>query len=184
MRNSFLSIFLILIFGSIWKAQIVNVSNCTELQNLQTNNITVVYNITQNLFCAPINFTTIGNISHVFRGVIEGNYYSINDLTINSSSNYVALFAFGQNCIVRNLNLRNLKIDTINKTAGGAFIANCTNCKINKFFSFTQKKFPFYSTKKKAINQFDFICCKNKFFLSIIFMEIKIWSYQKIRLIK
>ena len=145
MRRDFLFIFLILIFGSICKSQIVNISNCTELQNLETNNFTVVYNITQDLFCAPINFTTIGNISVVFRGVIEGNSFSINDLTINSSSNYFALFAFGENCIVRNLNLRNLKIDVNSKTYGGAFIANCTNCKKYDFFIQKKNYFPFNS---------------------------------------
>ena len=139
MKIFYIFIFSIILFGSSLKAQVINISNCFELQNLKVNNNTVVYNITQDLFCSSLSFATIGDNSSFFQGRIEGNSYSINDLSISSSSPYIGLFEFGKDCIVKNLILKNLTIDTTNKRAGGALFANCTNCKKKKklfLFSF------------------------------------------------
>ena len=134
MKKTFLFIFLVVLFGTSLKAQVTNVSTCNGLQNIEVNNNAVVYNITQDLFCSSFNFTTIGDNSNVFQGRIEGNSFSIYDLRIISSSPYIGLFAFGKDCTVRNLILKNAAIDATNKTAGGALFANCTNCKTNFFF--------------------------------------------------
>ena len=131
MEIRFLFFFLIVLFGSSLKAQVVNVSNCGQLQ-IEVNNNTVVYNITQHLFCSSSNLTTIGDNSNVFQGRIEGNSFSLNDLIISSSSPYIGFFAFGKDSIVRNLIFKNITIDATKKIAGGALFANCTNCK--KFF--------------------------------------------------
>ena len=136
MEIRFLFFFLIVLFGSSLKAQVVNVSNCGQLQ-IEVNNNTVVYNITQHLFCSSFILTTIGENSNVFQGRIEGNSFSINDLIFSSSSPYIGFFAFGKDCTVRNLILKNITIDASNKTAGGSLFANCTNCK--KIFLFVFK---------------------------------------------
>ena len=134
MKIRFLFIFLIVLFGSSLKAQVINVSTCAQLQNFEVNNNTVVYNITQHLFCSSFILTTIGDNSNVFQGRIEGNSFSINHLIFSSSSPYIGFFAFGKDCTVRNLIFKNVTIDATNKTAGGSLFANCTNCKNKKLF--------------------------------------------------
>ena len=137
MKVPILSIFLIVLSGSLLKAQVINISDCIQLQNLQVNNNTVVYSISQDLFCSSFDLLTIGDNSSYFQGRIEGNSHSINDMTISSSSPYIGFFAFGKDCIVRNLTFKNLLFVATNNIAGGALFANCTNCKIKNIFLFS-----------------------------------------------
>ena len=180
-------IFLFLLFGSSLKAQVINVSTCAQLQNFEVNNNTVVYNITQHLFCPSFNLTTIGNNSNVFQGRIEGNSFSINHLIFSSSSPYIGFFAFGKDCTVRNLILKNITIDASNKTVGGALFANCTNCKNKKTFFFILLPYFFFfkylsfDKNKRSINhsvqfnsKFTFLVKKKKNFHNWIIMVLLI----------
>ena len=133
MKISFLLVLLILLLGKSPKAQVINISTCAELQNLELNNNTIVYNLTDSISCFS-NLTTIGDNSSFFQGRIEGNSFSINHLIISSPFPFIGLFGFGKDCILRNLFFKNLSIDATNKVAGGALFANCTNCKIIFFF--------------------------------------------------
>ena len=58
------------------------------------------------------NFTPIGNsTSNTFKGVFDGQGYTISNLTINSSDEYVGLFGHIYNSTISNVNLDNISIE-------------------------------------------------------------------------
>ena len=79
---------LIILFFQIkeYSSQIINISNCSELQGMQINNNTVCYKLIGNINCQGFPFTPIGtNSSFPFRGKIEGQGFSIGNLTISTT---------------------------------------------------------------------------------------------------
>ena len=111
-------------------SQIINVSNCTELQNIILNNETIIYNVTQDLYCHSSPFTTIGNSSSfAFKGRLQGNFFTIFDLNIISNSRYLALFGYGMGSSLTDLKINNLTIDSSNIQYAASLFAYCQNCK-------------------------------------------------------
>ena len=111
-------------------SQIINVSNCTDLQNIILNNDTIVYNMTQDLYCNSSQYTTIGNSSSfAFKGRLQGNFFSIFDLNIISNSKYLAMFGYGMGSSVYDLKINNLIIDSSNIQYAASLFAYCQNCK-------------------------------------------------------
>jgi hypothetical protein len=101
-------IFFIFFFVSIIapiKNQIIPISTCLDLQNINVNNNTVIYNITTNIDCSSMSFLPIGNVSNPFKGTLLGNSYNISYINIqNGSIDNVGLFSFGYYATVQDLN--------------------------------------------------------------------------------
>lgn len=97
------------------KMQSINITDCIELQNI-TNNLSGNYVLQANINCSSIpNFSRIGNSSFPFNGTLNGNGFYVSDINILDSTNeYVALFSYGSNVKVSNLNLMNFFVNTSN----------------------------------------------------------------------
>ena len=103
--------FLIIIAITFANAQIV-ITNCIELQMMQTGNASspVNYILANNIDCSTIvNFIPIGNSSNPFYGEIDGQGYSIYNLKINTSES-AGLIRYSGNCNFSNIVLKNCSI--------------------------------------------------------------------------
>lgn len=95
----------------------INIDTCEALLNLE-NNTHKDYEIIQDLDCSGIAHHEL----ITFRGNLNGNDYTISNLTISSTQNDIGLFSQIHTGEVRNLNLRNFNIDSQNqkvRTVGG-----------------------------------------------------------------
>ena len=82
-------LFLIILTITFANAQIM-ITNCTELQMMQTGNSSspVNYILANDIDCSIMpNFIPIGSSSNPFFGEIDGQGYSIYNLKINTSGN-------------------------------------------------------------------------------------------------
>ena len=99
------------------------IHNCTELQNIPTNN-PGEFILFSDINCTNFNFQPIGNLSSPFQGTLsnpifffyltwfgkliyitDGNSHSIINLNITSSLSQVAMFVFGQNANINNISM-------------------------------------------------------------------------------
>ena len=81
-------------------------SSCDDLQQIN-HDYNGHYQLTQNIDCAGIDFIPIGTSETPFTGVLDGNHYSITNLTIQRpQENQVALFRATQNASIKNLHLQ------------------------------------------------------------------------------
>ena len=134
--------FLIMLTITFANAQ-VTITNCTELQMMQTGNSSspVKYTLANDIDCSTIvNFIPIGNSSNPFYGEIDGQGYSIYNLKINTYGN-AGLIGYSGNSNISNIVLSNSSI-TSNSSSGGLIgyansattkITNCSiqNCSIS-----------------------------------------------------
>ncbi len=60
----------------------------------------------------------IGNENTAFKGTFNGNYYRINNLYINSTEDYQALFGKASNAVIKNIILNNAKVTGNDYVAG------------------------------------------------------------------
>ena len=109
MKKEITLFFYISLVFYLGKMQTIDISSCAALQSMQINNSTVVYNITQDIYCNSV-FSTIGDGTNSFNGKIEGNNFTIYGINITSSSLFVGLFASGKDCSVSNLSFQNVTI--------------------------------------------------------------------------
>ena len=103
--------FLIILTITFSNAQIM-ITNCGELQMMQTGSSSspVNYTLANNIDCSAIaNFIPIGNSSNPFFGEIDGQGYSIYNLKINTPGN-AGLIGYSGNCNISNIVLRNCSI--------------------------------------------------------------------------
>ena len=80
--------FFLIIFAITFANSQIMITNCTELQMMQTGSSSspVKYILANNIDCSTIaNFIPIGNSSNAFFGEIDGQGYSIYNLKINTS---------------------------------------------------------------------------------------------------
>ena len=100
------------------------ISTCTELQNMTQNN-TAYYELISNIDCSDTRnwnngsgWETIGNDSKPFSGNLDGQGYSIYNLTSNrTSTDNVAIF-YSITGVVKNINFDNLSINGRTHTGG------------------------------------------------------------------
>jgi hypothetical protein len=110
-------------------AQITLISTCTALQNMTTNNSTLIYQLTTNIDCNNIPFISIGNYSTQgqFQGKLDGMGFSILNINISSTLNYTGIFGFGSSSTVTNLTIQNIQIISTTNIVGTLF-GRCNNC--------------------------------------------------------
>ena len=95
--------------------------NADDLRNM-ANNLAGKYILMVDLDMTDEAWTPIGlDASSAFTGTFEGNYYTISNLTINSSNRYVGLFGYINGGTVQNLILENVNIKT---TYTGSYTSN------------------------------------------------------------
>ena len=115
------------------------VNNATDLQNINQNvGKTGIYALGTNIDASGIaNFSPIGNSESSFVGILNGQGYTISNLTINSTAQYVGLFGYiGANGVVSNLGVTNANI--VASGTGGAqvgSIAGFNSGTIDKFYA-------------------------------------------------
>lgn len=107
------------------------ITNCTQLQEMMYN-LSANYSLGNDIDCSDTvnwnsgaGFIPVGNCtglpclpSYTFTGNFEGNNFTISDLYINSSKNYVGLFG-DVNGSIRNLGLINESVTTSSNVLGG-----------------------------------------------------------------
>ena len=139
-----LCFFFLIIFTITFANAQIMITNCTELQMMQTGSSSspVKYTLANDIDCSTIaNFIPIGNYSFPFYGEIDGQGYSIYNLKINTSGN-AGLIGYSGDCNISNIVLSNCSITSSSSSSsysGGmvgitnsAIIANCfvINCSI------------------------------------------------------
>lgn len=110
----FIFIFVLLSFNF---ASAINISSCSQLQNI-SNNLSFNYTLTQNIDCSDtINwnsgagFNPIGDLTNKFTGIFDGQGFTVNNLYINKTTNdYAGLFGCINNSIIKNFSLINTTI--------------------------------------------------------------------------
>lgn len=105
---------------------LTNISNCTDLQNIN-NNLNEDYQLTGNIDCSAVpNFNRIGSSSTAFTGTFDGQGYTVDGVTISGSVGYEAPFARNsgtiQNVGFTNVNINSTK--TSQATVGGLVGSN------------------------------------------------------------
>lgn len=90
------------------------------------------YRINNDLDMSGINgYTPIGNKSSAFSGTIEGNGYSINNLSIyKNNEGYIGLFGNIKSATIKNLNIKNLIILSSSGEYVGALSGKSSNSNI------------------------------------------------------
>ena len=93
----------------------VELGSCSDLQNIN-NNLDANYVLTKDIDCAGVDFESIGKFNYnedyepdfslSFRGVLDGNNFKIKNLKINKpNEDYVGLFSFTHDAVIKNLGL-------------------------------------------------------------------------------
>ena len=88
-----------------------NISDCNQFLSVVLLNTTIEYQFTNNISCSNYSdFPMIGdsNSSNFFQGTIDGNGFTLSDITINSTSTsiYIAIFRNTESATFKNLNLQ------------------------------------------------------------------------------
>ena len=99
----------------------VDINSCEQLRDIDLNpsGSDTTYTLTQDLDCAGVDFQSIGdNEWSVFTGVLDGNNYTISNLTINDSEGYAGLFKETSDAVIRDLNFENLSVTGVSATGG------------------------------------------------------------------
>jgi hypothetical protein len=118
--NQLIFFLFLLIISS--NSQIINISNCSSLQNMTTNNSTLIYQLTQNIDCNNINFIPIGSSTFPFSGIFDGINFTINNIYIFANYSNTGLFGYAFNATIRNINLYNITI--ISSGCSGFFLGS------------------------------------------------------------
>ena len=84
-------LFLLLFLFQI-KTIVIDISNCTQFLNIMNANNTVIYNIIANIDCINTPFTPIGDQNQNFEGKILGNGFTVKNINLVSSAQYVGKF--------------------------------------------------------------------------------------------
>lgn len=100
------------------------ICNCKQLQNINLS-LSSYYVLTGNINCGVNPYDTNKGFSPIlnFNGSLNGNGYTINNLYINSSNDYVGLFGK----IINNTKIENLNLINVNIT-GKDFVGGLVGC--------------------------------------------------------
>ena len=99
-------------FFLIAKSQTIQITNCTDFQNIQ-NNLTADYIILNDIDCSNIsNFAPIGSNAFPFKGTLNGNDRTIANITIEvlSAADEVGIFGFLENANIINIVLEDFSL--------------------------------------------------------------------------
>ena len=145
---SIISFFILLLKLFTLSGQMFEIQSCNDLQSILTENDTVIYSIINDIHCAGVPLSVVGDINNKFKGnyfeifkkkkkkkgVIEGNNHTIKDLVINNQNDsYVGIFAAGHSCVVSNIKFKNITITSMGIT-GVLFGALNSSTLENLFF--------------------------------------------------
>ena len=109
-----------------------NLRDLTTLRDLvnsgvDTTNIT--FELTQNITVSKSsNWIPIGNATNTFKGIFNGNGYTISNVTISTSDDNQGLFGCIENATIENLGIINANI-TGGRSVGG-IVARASNSRI------------------------------------------------------
>ncbi len=106
------------------------ISSCAELQNMSQIGASVdSYTLTTDIDCSDIpNFEPISWEGDPFRGVLDGQGYTISNITIEGDDNYgFGLFTYMLNATIQNVILRDGSINVINDSGDCGALAGGTN---------------------------------------------------------
>jgi hypothetical protein len=111
-------------------AESYTISSCAALQNMNQIGTSIdSYTLTANIDCSDIpNFEPISWESDPFRGVLDGQGYTISNITIEGDDNYgFGLFAYMLNATIQDVTLRDGSINVINDSGDCGALAGGTN---------------------------------------------------------
>ena len=125
------SIILVLLQTKEVLSQVIYISNCAQLQGIESN-LSGTYYLSNDVDCSSIvNFHPIGNNTRRFVGVFDGQNYTIKSLYINYPFCYnIGIFGVTQNATIRNVNLYNMTVITTNYHNIGAMVGIMLNTSI------------------------------------------------------
>ena len=87
-----------------------NIDNVADFMNI-TDDLTGTYSLNTNIDLSSASFAPIGNSTNPFKGTINGNGYSISNLTYDGTGTEgVGLFGYAENATFDNFILRNFDI--------------------------------------------------------------------------
>lgn len=120
--------------GLKWIEEVVNetTENLT-IAPLDTSFFGKIVLLRNDISIAGMEWIPIG-IFNGFKGVFDGNGYSVNNLTISNVTNYAGLFGNVENTTIKNLNISNAYIKNNNYAAilaGSAFNTQIKNCNVD-----------------------------------------------------
>ena len=129
MKNSFVSIMILILFFFDFSFQLTTITNCTGLQII--SNLTDNYELANDIDCLGATINPIGNTTNKFTGTFNGQGKSISNFTINKVGvNDVGLFGSGANCSVTNLILKDFLVSS-NGSVVGALFGSISNSTLN-----------------------------------------------------
>src|SRR5574344_965133 len=99
------------------------IKTADDLQNMQ-NNLSGKYILMSDIDLSGYNWASVGSISNAFKGSLDGNGYSIKNLTINNSTaTYQGLFGYTDAATLQNINIENANITSGDWTSASAAMA-------------------------------------------------------------
>ena len=104
------------------------IKTAAELQAMN-NNLSGKYILMSDIDLSGVTWVTIGNSSSYFTGEFNGNGYTINNLSLSSSSNYQGLFGMTNGATIKNIH-----IDAAN-VKGGQFTGTLVGYAQNSYIS-------------------------------------------------
>lgn len=124
----------VICFTPIIDAFTVYISNCDDLQAIQTNTNSVYYMVNDIDCSNNTNFVSIGNssIEGQFMGTLCGCNYSISSLNIATShdNNYMGLFAYISKATIRDIYVKNVNVSNNSVSYIGIFCGRSDNSTI------------------------------------------------------
>lgn len=91
-------------------SKIVPITNCAALQKI-TLNSKDIYKLQNDINCQGMDFAPLGSISNPFTATLDGSFYSILNVKIQSTTtNYTGLFAVTYEANIKNLFLYNFQV--------------------------------------------------------------------------
>lgn len=93
------------------------------------------YELTRNLDIGSVNWVPIGDRHTRFSAIFDGNFHTLNNLTIDSNySGFFGFFGFTQNAEIKNVGLLSPEINTIGATVVAPLIAQAMSSTISNCY--------------------------------------------------
>jgi hypothetical protein len=129
--------YFLLLLLTVKSVQAINVSTCTELQNIQ-GNLAATYDLINDIDCADTvnwnastGFMPIGSGGSPFTGTVNGHGFTISQINIDRNSGDQAIFAYATGANINNLTLDSCIVDTTDAINAAILIAQADNVNLN-----------------------------------------------------
>jgi hypothetical protein len=111
------------------------ITNCDELQDIRSD-VVGIYELTTNIDCTGVTFESVGDSGSPFMGSLNGNGYTISNLSIDIESDDSGLFG-----VAYSADIRNIRLDTVDMIAGnytniGALVGNANITTIEQIYAY------------------------------------------------